>query len=374
MSENGKISVLQLMVLVFLYTIGTTVLVIPSGLAATANQDAWLGAIVGVLIGTVVLGLYIALWIVYPGQTFVGICRAALGKWAGSAIAVIFMGYGFIGASTVLFYVGNFFQTQFIPRTPIWCTVTLFALVVVMGTRLGLETISRAAELMLPWFLLFFAILVITLVPAAKYVNVRPMLEFGWKPLFEAGLSFAGTAYMPIVFLFAVFPHVKTPEKAKIGVYVTALIGGLCVVLVTLLCILVLGPNITARSMFPSYALVKKINIGNFLQRVEAVMAGMWFITTYVKTTFYFYGGVTSLSEILNLNNYRNVTLPCTMIVIVLSLIVYPDVVYMQYWDSIVFPPYILLMGVFIPLLLWIIGLFKTKPGQNAAASGKNQS
>ncbi|WP_308639813.1 GerAB/ArcD/ProY family transporter [Paenibacillus silvisoli] len=359
MEDNGKITGFQLMVLVFLYTIGTTVLVIPAGLAATAKQDAWIGAIVGVLIGAAVLGLYLALWIVYPGQSFVGICRSALGKWAGTAVAVIFTGYAFIGAATVLFYVGNFFQTQFLPRTPIWCIVMLFGFVVVMGTRLGLETISRASELMLPWFLILFSILVITLVPASKSVHLLPMLETGWKPVFSAGLSFAGTAYMPIVFLFSVLPNVQAPEKARIGMYVAALIGGVCVALVTLLCILILGPNITGRSMFPSYALVKKINIGNFLQRVEAVLAGLWFITTYVKTTFYFYGGVTSLSEIFKLNNYRVVTLPCIMIVVVLSMIVYPDVVYMQYWDSIIFPPYILVMGVGIPLLLWIIGLFK---------------
>ncbi|REE89024.1 spore germination protein KB [Paenibacillus taihuensis] len=373
MAENGKISGLQLMVLTFLYTIGTTVLVIPAGLAATAKQDAWLGAIAGVLIGTVVIGLYMGLLTVYPGLSFVNICRSALGKWVGTALGVIYMCYAFIGASTVLFYVGNFFKTQFIPHTPLWCTIMLFAVVVAMGARLGLETIARASELMLPWFLMLFVLLVLTLVPAAKSANVLPVFEVGWKPIFSAGLSFAGTAYMPMVFLFSVLPHVKAPEKTKIGMYVSALLGGVCVILVTLFCILILGPNITGRSMYPSYALVKKINIGNFLQRVEAILAGLWFITTYVKTTFYYYAGVRSLSEILGLKQYKVVTLPCAMAVVVFSLVVYPDVVYMQYWDSIIFPPYIILLGVVIPLLLWIIGLAKQNSQQEPSTSTQNQ-
>lgn len=361
------------MILTFLYTIGTTVLVIPAGLAVTAKQDAWLGAIVGVLIGTVLIGLYMGLWMVYPGQSFVGICRTALGKWMGNVLGVIYMCYAFIGASTVLFYVGNFFKTQFIPHTPLWCTITLFAVVVVMGARLGLETIARASELMMPWFIALFVLLVITLVPAAHIANAQPVFEAGWKPIFSAGISFAGTAYMPVVFLFSVLPNVQTPDKAKLGMYISALLGGVCVILVTLFCILILGPNITGRSLYPSYALVKKINIGNFLQRVEAILAGLWFITTYVKTTFYYYASVRSLAEILGLKSYRVLTLPCAMAVVIFSLVVYPDVVYMQYWDSIIFPPYIMIIGVIIPLLLWIIGLGKQTPQQEPSASAQNQ-
>jgi spore germination protein KB len=361
MLDNGKITGRQLMVLVFLYTIGTTILVIPAGLAAVAKQDAWIGAIAGVVIGGAVLGLYGSLWRLYPDKTFVGICEAVLGKWLGALLSIVFMFYSFIGAATVLFYVGNFFQIHFLPHTPFSFTSALFAIIVVMGARLGLEAITRASELMLPWFLILFVILVFTLAPEIKIDNLLPVFESGWKPVFWAGFSFAGTAFMPIVFLFAVFPRVQNPDKARIGMYVAALIGGFCVVLVTLLCILILGPNITSRSMFPSYALVKKINIGNFLQRIEAILAGLWFITTYIKTTFYFYGWVTSLSEILKLKNYRTVTLPCGMIMVVFSLIVYPNVVYMQKWDSTVFPPYILTMGFFIPLLLWMFGLLKKK-------------
>ncbi|MBB6735309.1 endospore germination permease [Cohnella zeiphila] len=359
MNDNGKIHSRQLMVLAFLYTVGTTVLIIPAGLAAIANQDAWIGAIAGVAIGVIVVGLYALLWRLFPDKTFVGICKAVFGKWFGTLLAVIHMFGAFIGTATVLFYVGDFFQLHFLPRTPFAITCSLFALVVVMGVRMGLETIARASELMLPWFVILFGVLVLTLAPEIHVDRMLPVFESGWKPVVWAGISFAGTAYMPIVFLFSVFPRVKSPDKAWPGMIAAALIGGMCVVLITLLCVLVLGPNITSRSMFPSYALVKKINIGNFVQRIEAIMAGLWFVTTYIKTTFYYYSWVTSLSEILRLKNYRTITLPCGMIMVVFSLVVYPDVVYWQRWDSTVFPPYILTLGFLFPLLLWIVGRWK---------------
>ncbi|WP_240546096.1 GerAB/ArcD/ProY family transporter [Paenibacillus artemisiicola] len=368
MTDNGKINARQFMVLVFLYTIGSTVLIIPAGLASAADQDAWIGALAGVAMGVVIAGLYIALWRLFPGRSFVGICRAVLGRWLGTLLGIVFLFYSFVGATTVLYYVGNFFSIHFLPRTPFAFICALFALIVIFGVRLGLETIARATEMMLPWFLILFIVILLTLMPGIQPEKMLPVFETGWKPVFWAGFTFAATAYMPLLSLFAVFPRIGNPEKARTGMYAFALMGGLCVALVTLLCILILGPDITSRSMFPSYALVKKINIGNFLQRIEAVLAGMWFITTYIKTTFYYYGWVTSLAEMLRLRDYRTLTLPCGMLMVAFALILYPDVAYMLHWDSVVFPPYILFVAFVLPLLLLIGGLIKRGAGRSAPA------
>lgn len=361
MLDNGKINGRQLAVLVFLYSIGTTVLIIPSGLANVAKQDAWIAGLAGILLGMLIVGLYVMLWRKYPDKTFVGICEAVLGKWAGTVVSLVYSLYSFIGTATVLFYVTNFFQIHFLPRTPVVFTCILFSIVVVMGARMGLESIARTSELMLPWFLILFFVLVTTLTPQIEVKNMLPIYEAGTKSVIWAGIAFAGTAYMPLVFLFALLPRVqdRRMNQARMGMFLAALAGGLCVEFVTLLCIWILGPDITMRSIFPSYALVKKISIGNFIQRIEAILAGLWFITTYMKTTFYFYSWVTSLSEILKLNNYRTLTLPCAMFMIVFSQIVYPNVIYMQHWDSTVFPPYMIAMAIVIPVMLWIIGLMR---------------
>ncbi|GMK41868.1 germination protein [Paenibacillus sp. CCS19] len=361
MLDNGKINGRQLMVLVFLYSIGTTVLIIPSGLANIAKQDAWIGGLVGILIGMLIVGIYYALWRMYPDKTFVGICEAVLGRWAGAFLGLIYSLYSFLGTATVLFYVTNFFQIHFLPRTPVVFTSALFAIIVVMGSRMGLESIARTSELMLPWFLILFFVLVTTLTPQIEVKNMLPIFEAGTKSVIWAGIIFAGTAYMPMVFLFALLPRVQDRQmnQARMGMFLAALAGGLCVEFVTLLCIWILGPDITMRSIFPSYALVKKISIGNFIQRIEAILAGLWFITTYLKTTFYFYSWVTSLSEVLRLNNYRTLTLPCAMIMVVFSQVVYPNVIYMQHWDEMVFPPYIMTIGIVIPIVLLIIGLMR---------------
>ncbi|MDQ0493801.1 MULTISPECIES: GerAB/ArcD/ProY family transporter [Paenibacillus] len=43
-----KISARQLLILTILFTIGSTILIIPSGMALVAKQDAWIATLVGV--------------------------------------------------------------------------------------------------------------------------------------------------------------------------------------------------------------------------------------------------------------------------------------------------------------------------------------
>ena len=61
MNITVKISLRQFTVVVMFYTIGTSILVIPAGLAADAGQDAWIAAMLGWLIGLGCVGLYIML-------------------------------------------------------------------------------------------------------------------------------------------------------------------------------------------------------------------------------------------------------------------------------------------------------------------------
>lgn len=135
--------------------------------------------------------------------------------------------------------------------------------------------------------------------------------------------------------------------------------------MITFLCISVLGTKITERHMFPSYVLAKQINIGNLLERVEILIAGIWFLTVYFKTTFYFYGFVIGLAQILNIKDYRPLVLPLGMILVVYSLVVYPNVAYMAEFDSKPYIPYVITIGLAYPLLILGVGAIRKSMSKN---------
>lgn len=373
MNAPAKISIRQFTILTMFFTIGTTILVIPSSLAADAKQNAWIAAIVGWLLGIMIVYLYISLGKLFPDLTLIGFLEHTLGKWLGKLVSLVFIFFSFIGASTVLYYMGNFMTTQVMPETPLGAFVLLFGGLVVIGLRLGLEVLARTSEILFPWFLVLFAISTLLLIPEIEIQKILPITEIGISPTVKGALSFIGTASLPLIVYLMFFPSSLNNKKGAGKAFIIGtLLGGIFIIIVTFMSISVLGADFTSRNMYPSYALAKKINIGNFIQRVEILMAGMWFMTIFFKTTFYAYGFVTGIAQLCGLKDYRPLALPCGMIFIAYSLIVYPNVVYMMDFDSTVYIPYVITTAFLLPLLLFGIGWVRKKMSNSKPSPTSN--
>ncbi|SFI81192.1 GerAB/ArcD/ProY family transporter [Brevibacillus centrosporus] len=148
------------------------------------------------------------------------------------------------------------------------------------------------------------------------------------------------------------------------------LIGGFMLVLIIMLSILVLNPKITVLYNYPSFILGRQINIGDFFQRMEAVVAIIWFLTIFVKLTMYCFSAITDLAQLLKLRSYRSIIVPTSVLIATGALIVYPNNAYMQKWDTDTWIPYSLLLGILYPLLLYVIGsIRKNREGRKSSPS-----
>lgn len=356
MLENGKIGVNQFTVLVIIFTIGSSVLVVPSGLASEAKQDAWIAAILGVGVGLLFVWLYYTLGNFYPHMTLIEYSEKILGTWLGKVVALLFLSYFFILAALLLREIGDFMTTQIMPETPIQAIHIIFLIIVIMGARLGLEVLTRAAEIFLPWVIMLFIFLVIFLFPQIEFTKVQPMLEEGLKPVLRATFTFLGLPFLELVVFLMIFPYVNKRKQASKAFLVGTCLGGGVIIIITVFSILVLGADFTARNIYPAYILAKKINVGDFLERLEAIVAGIWFITIFFKLTICFYATALGLAQTLKLKDYRPLLLPLGMLVIVFSLVASPNITYFQTFIATIWTPYSLTFGLFLPLLLLVVG------------------
>lgn len=362
MLEKSRISIYQFIVLVTLYTIGSTILVVPAAMAADSKQDAWIASIVGVGVGLLLVWLYSIVGNLFPNNTLVELNEKLLGKWLGKIASLLFVAFTLISCSEVVFYLGHFLTSQVMHGTPILSTHIAFMLVVIMGVRLGIESLARCAEILFPWFIILFIILVLSLSPQIKIENIQPILETGIKPILRSTLVFLSIASLTLIVLLMVFPaYVNQSKEARKAFFIGHFIGGLIMIAIITLSIFILGPFHAARYMYPSYELARRVNIGNFLQRIEAIIAVMWLFSLYIKVSLYFYATVLGLAQILDLKDYRPLTLPIGMIMIVLSIVVYPNVAYQQNWDTKTWIPFILTVGLFYPIFLLGVAIFRKK-------------
>lgn len=361
MLEKGKISPSQFFILIILFIIGPAVLFESSIIAASARQDAWMATIVGVGLGMLFIWLYTVIGSRFTNKTLFECNELVFGKWLGKMISLLFFFFIFMLASHNLRNIANFVNVQIMPDTPIQFIMILYLSIVVMGTRLGIEPIARTAEILIPWVLLFYIILLVTLPPNFEINNMKPVLENGIKPVMKGSISVIAFPYMEAVLLLMLFPYVNKTKAAKKAFLAGAFIGGVVLIITTVYTILVLGPDFSARNLYPAYTLAKQINLADIFQRVEAIVAGMWFLSIYFKLTICFYASSLGLAQILNLKDYRPVTLPLGMILVWLSLIVTPNMIEFQAYLMKYEFPYNLTFGLFLPALILLVSMFRKK-------------
>ncbi len=365
MLENGKIGVRQFTILVVLYTIGDAILILPAITAMEAKQDAWIVAILSLAVGLMVIPLFSAVGRLHPDLTLVQVNEKILGKWLGIVASLLFLSYCFLYAAVALREIGDFLTTHIMPDTPIEAIHIVFIMIILLATRLGLETIARSAEILFPWVIILLFILIIFLLPEVKLERVQPVLEEGFKPVLRGSLTFITYPFVELVVLMMIFPFVNQANKITKSLIVGAGIGGVVLTIMMALCLLVLGPDHTARYQFPSYMLAQKINIGEFLQRIEAILAGIWFITLFFRITLYFYSAVLGLAQTLRLKEYRSLILPMGILLVNLSLIISPNIVYIGNMAPI-WPFFDLTYGILLPLfLLGVVMMKKFIKGTN---------
>ncbi|MFF2483082.1 endospore germination permease [Paenibacillus sp. NPDC058071] len=351
--NSNSISVRAFMVLVIMFTIGTSILIAPAGLALLGHQDAWMSSIIGIAANGVFLVLYIALEKQGRDKSIIELSLSAFGKWIGGLLGFAFIAFFHLLAALMVGDLGFFLTTQIVPETPIEVLQLLFVIVVLFAARAGAVVYARAAEIFFPLLVCMFILLILSMIPIMDHRNFLPMLEFGVKPVLKGSFSYIGL--QETVVLLMLYPYVNKTGGRNKAMAIGLLIGGIFLVVTTVCCIGVMGASVTANQQFPAYVLAKKISIGHFLERIEGVMMFIWVLTIAVKVIITFDAAARGLAQLTRAKDSRPFILPMGFGLIVLSLICYPNSVFVNNFLAKNWTPFALIFMLFIPLLLLVV-------------------
>ncbi|WP_342558734.1 endospore germination permease [Metasolibacillus sp. FSL K6-0083] len=356
MSSKQMISTRQFTIITFLYSIGTSILIIPAYLAKLAKQDAWIAAIVGVLLSFLLIMLFVKLANTFPKYTLIEIIEKVLGKWLGKPVAILFILFAFLNSGEMLYYIGNFTQIEIMPETPNFAFVLLFAFIIILANYLGLETFARSAELLFPVFLLLFLFFIIFITPDIKFENMQPMLDTPPRTFIASVLYFMSIFAFPSIMLLMIYPYtVNRNNSAQKGFYLGILLGGIVLIFIITLCILVLGDMNTASQNYPTYILAQRISIGNFFQRIEVIIAFMWIITIYTRAFIYFYVTLIGLQQIFHIKDEKPLILPFSILLLGVSQIVHPNSTHSYLYNTNIWLPYSAVFSIILSIFLLFI-------------------
>lgn len=364
--KKQLISSRQFTIIVTLYTVGTGILIIPASIASEVKQDAWIVATIGTLLSLFLIKLYIILSNKMENLSIVEITEKFLGNIVGKFISLCFVLLTLLSSGELLYFIGNFLQTEVMPETPPVVFTILFNFIILFAVYQGIEVFARTLEILFPIFLFIFITFLFFVSPQIDIRNIQPIFEVSVPPLIYSVLHFMGLFSFPLIVLLMVFPSaINNLQTGKKGFYIGTLVGGFIITAFIALTILVLGVTNTSLRTFPSYTLAQKISIGDFLQRIEIIMAFMWMVTIFVRSFIYFYASLIGISQMLKLKDHRPLILPLGMIAIALSQIVHANIIHSDQYNQQTWPLAIAVFAILLPLILLFVAKLKTLKNKN---------
>ena len=368
MPRKEKIRAFQFTILVVLYTIGTSILIAPNTTAFFAKKDAWMALIINLILGLFLVLFYNKLAKSFQGKDFFQYIDDLLGKWPAKILSALLFIFCFLLIPILLREMADFATIQLFVETPLDVIIGLFIIIVILGARYGIETLARSGEIMFPWFLFLLALLLLLLIPEMKIKNILPMFEEGAKPILLSSYASLSIPYFQLFILLVLIPYVNKQEQAGKAFFTGVLFGGIVIFLITLVSLLVLGGESTARLFFPSYTMAKIISIANIIERLEAFLAAIWFISIYMKISISFYCSVLFLNHVFRVKEEKILMYPLGFILLFLSIYISPNIYHYRNFVGQIYSLYTATYAILLPILLMVIGKIKNRKksvGQN---------
>lgn len=354
MSAYTRISHIQLMFLMTGFFIGSATILNQS---VTALQDAWLAIILGFGAGIALVSMYVSISMLNPGKSLIEILMDRLGHFFGTIIAIFYIWYFIHVAALVARNFAEFMVTTTYAETPIVFITMSIILVIAFMVRHGLEVIARTSELLVPILIISFIFIFLIVANLYEVENFLPFYERGYKPILQASFNILTFPVGEGVVFMMLFPYLYHKGLLKIS-NLALLIAGLLILSVTVRDLMVLGPELMARVIFPPHittALIPNLDITPLVE-INLIIGGG------TKIAVFLYAAALGIAQLLNLRDHKPFVIPVSVITIVLSVWVFDSILEVIQWASEVFPYYSIPFQFIIPAVLLIISWLKKRP------------
>ncbi|HUC93877.1 MAG TPA: GerAB/ArcD/ProY family transporter [Paenibacillus sp.] len=320
--EKTRISPKQLFALIMLFEFGTA-LVVPIGLAG--RQDVWLSILLALIGG---IGLFLAydyLFRQYPDLPLSGYARQIVGKPVGWLLSLLYVPFFIYLAARDLRDAGDLLATSVFHRTPLFVISALMIVAVVYVLHKGIEVFARTGEIYL-MVLIGLGVLGNIFVLFSGLIdlkNLHPLLAKGWRPVIK-------DAY-PNIFMFpfgemicftTMLPSLNKRRSGRKTGVIALICSAVILSMTHAVEIAVLGSDMYGRAAFPLLTTISKVNIGDFLQRMDVIVILTLIIGNFFKIAVFCYAALIVACDLFKVNEQQKLVLPVGIVVLLTSMMI----------------------------------------------------
>ncbi len=337
--------------LLTIFTMGSTLIL---GVGGNAKNDAWIAAVVGIIMAIPMIFIYSRILSLFPGRDLFDILYIAFGKLFGKVFALLYIWYAFHLGALVIRNFGEFVNTVALPETPMLVPMLLLGTVCIFVARSGVEVMARTSAYLFPIVIFILVAVNALAIPQFELNFLKPVLSQGFAPVIKGGFAAFSFPFAETILFVGILFGLKTKRSAYKIYFPSVLFAGTVIVLLTIRNIVILG-ELLGKVYFPSHVAVSRIAIGEFLQRIEVTVAFVLVVCAFVKSAVCLFVACKGIGKVFNLNDYRSVVVQTGLLMIFLAYTYYESIMEMKYWAIKVYPYYAFPFQVIIPLIVWVV-------------------
>ncbi|NPV89641.1 MAG: endospore germination permease [Firmicutes bacterium] len=364
MLDKGRISSVQLMLVLFMVEMATAFLLVPSIVAQAAGPDGWLSILgVATAYGLAVALICVALGKRFPFQVFTEYLPEVLGRVPGKLLAAAYTVVFIHLTSVVVGENSLFIHTAFLRETPLLIIDLMMVGAAVYGVYLGVEVLARANEVVFPIFILSITILLALVAREIDLDHLRPVLANGLLPVLKGAMVPAAWRG-EVFFLLLLYPYLNQKNEALKSAAGTVLISGVFAAAVTAITIGVFSDLVASRQIYPVLNLARYISVAGILERLELYLIIIWMAGVIIKLAVFYHSCSVMAASTLGLKDYRVTVFPIALATIIISGRLYEsDYLKLVEFLSKFWPFYGYTVELLIPGLILLVAVIRKKGG-----------
>lgn len=238
-------------------------------------------------------------------------------KWIIAIISVIlFFTVSFITLSDFT----NVLQTIYFSNFPIMYILFFFILGILVANLYGLKSITRVICFIVPFTLISIIITLLGVWEDFQLENFTPFFGHNYYTTFVLGASNCFSMYI-ITYFYFLKPYLKESINFKKVVVVSYSVSWILLFLTVVSIMTLFHVNYGNEPLNSLYLLSRKIELGHFLQRVDAIFILLWIISIFSYLSFVVFLINRTLKKILTVSNEKMLTFANCSILFGLAII-----------------------------------------------------
>ncbi|OAS15085.1 GerAB/ArcD/ProY family transporter [Paenibacillus oryzisoli] len=359
--KSNKITYIQFGFLLFSYLSGFSTLFLNE--VKLLKQDVWIAYLLGTVIAVSMIRLMCYIQKQYPSLKMVEIFDKLVGSKLAKLFICIYLLYILEIQGAACRALSFFYTTVVLPSLPSNQIILFIVLCTTYATFLGLSTIVRSSQVILPFFIMGIGIICFFILREMDTNPLLPQFQHGLSEVIYGGwLSFYFPFGKSIVFCFILY-RVKNLDRIFTSSLCALVLSFFYLLLASYLTLGALGIDLAGTIMFPFFSVIQMVKFGEYLERIEIMIIGIWTIFTLFEIVVLQHIFIKLIAHMLHLKNSRNFILPVGLLFFAVSQNSFIRLSDLSIYNTTIAPVSSLLPTAIIPILfVFLTWMRKRKP------------